>query len=188
MNPLNICLSLPSTIASRDKNSHSFQQRPYWFRCHRIWLFSPHAASEQRILSWSYTYIYFLSRLFTAALVQWFLTPHHSSHPSRHLPAVKVQTSSLHAHWYTGELMQKKKKQQWVGFSLQALISKLGGEYRNSPHCHMYHFTLPGKNIQESWSQLEMNHPSYRSHPLHHTNAYGSLEKQGQQTYYWQFC
>lgn len=75
-----------------------------------------------------------------------------------------------------------------MGFSLQALISKLGREYRNSPHCHMYHFTLPGKNIQESWSQLEMNHPSYRSHPLHHTNAHSSLEKQGQQTYYWQFC
>lgn len=31
--------------------------------------------------------------------------------------------------------------------------------------------------MQGSRSQLEMNYPSYRSHPLHHTNTYGSLEK-----------
>lgn len=169
MNPLNICLSLPSTIASRDKNSHSFQQRPYWFRCHGIWLFSARAAAEQSILSRSYTFIFF-----PVSLQQ--LCSRGFSHPTMELSTAKVQINPLHT------LLCKRvnaKTQPRVGSGLQAFISQWG----NTRTLH-YPVRTP-KNVGASWSWTTW---LYRNHPPHHSNAPGSAEKQSQKTYYWRPC
>lgn len=142
MNPLNICLSLPSTIASRDKNPHSFQQRPYWFRCRGIWLFSARAAAEQSILSRSYTFIFFpvsLQQLCSRGL----------SHPTMELSTDK---STPHTPVQEGQC-----KKAAEGGLRPAGIHIPMGEHTGS--------SLPSKNTQKRKSQLELNYLTIQKPP-----------------------
>lgn len=112
-------------------------------------------------------YIYFPPCLFTEALDQWFLTPHHSS-LSQQSAFSSQEADKSNPHKYTGELMQKS-----FGWALICRHSypNWRGAIPKSLHYHKFYFTLSSKNIPGSRSQLEMSYPSYRSHPLHHTNT-----------------
>lgn len=121
-------------------------------------ILSSRCFSEQGILPWSCAFIALpVSHSSSGAVVSHTTT---LFHPSRAFSRRGTDKSTSHTP--THRRLNAKKQPDC-------------GEHPNSLH---WLFTLTpshysSRNIQESGSQVERNHLSYRNHPQHHTSAYG---------------
>lgn len=143
MNPLDICLSLPSTIAWRDKTLICFHRALLILLSQNMTILSSCCFSEQSILPWSCTFIALpVSHSSSGAVLSHSTTP---LHPSRAFSRQGTDKSTSHT---PPRSTVNAKKQPGCG---------------EHPKSALPAHTIPA-GTSSTGSQVETKHLSYRNH------------------------